>query len=167
MAHAISLFLALFATWLLLSGMWVPLILGLGALSCVAIYFIVARMELVDHEAHPINLRLGKLLTYVPWLLWQIVRANIDVVKLVLNPQLPISPTVIRLKSMQHTTLGRVIFANSITLTPGTVTIDVSGTDIEVHALTRDTAMELQNGEMNRRVAKLEYRDTSRGSGTH
>ncbi len=156
MAHAISLLLTLAVTWMLFSGFWEPLLMGFGVASCLFVYVIVARMDLVDHEAHYLNLRLARLFRYLAWLFWQIVLANIDVVKRVLHPRLPISPTVAHVKSTQKTDLGRVIFANSITLTPGTVSISVQGDHIEVHALTKAAANDLHGGDMDRRVTRLE-----------
>ncbi|MDH3280544.1 MAG: Na+/H+ antiporter subunit E [Gammaproteobacteria bacterium] len=156
MAHAISLIVTLAVTWMLLSGYWDPLLLGLGALSCLAVYGIVARMDLVDHEAHYLNLRFGRWIKYACWLMWQIAVANIDVARRVLHPRLPISPTVAHIKSTQQTELGRVIFANSITLTPGTVSMDLVDGEIEVHALTEAAADALHGGEMDRRVTALE-----------
>ncbi len=84
--------------------------------------------------------------------MWQIVIANIDVARRVLSPSLPISPTLIRVKASQSTDLGQAIYANSITLTPGTISIDVEDGEILVHALTREGAQSLLDGEMDRRV---------------
>ncbi|MDH3640345.1 MAG: Na+/H+ antiporter subunit E [Gammaproteobacteria bacterium] len=156
MVHAISLLLTLGGAWLAFSGYWDPLLLGFGALSCVIVYGIVARMDLVDHEAHYLNLNFGRFLRYQAWLMGQIVLSNIDVAKRVLHPRLPISPTVVRIKCTQLSVLGRVIFANSITLTPGTVSIDLIDDEIEVHSLTEEGANALRQGEMSRRVSKLE-----------
>ncbi|CAN0550260.1 unnamed protein product, partial [Laminaria digitata] len=100
-----------------------------------------------------------KVLLYWPWLVWEIVKANIDVTKRVLG-MAPISPTVVRIKATQKTDLGIVIFANSITLTPGTISLDVDEDGyILVHALSRDGTEGLEGGEMDRRVTDLEGRD--------
>lgn len=155
MVHAISLALVLFALWLLLSGHYVPLLIGLGALSVLLVVTIALRMDVVDREGHPIHLS-PKALLYWPWLGWEIVKANLDVARRILSPTLPISPTVIRLKASQKSDLGRVIYANSITLTPGTVSIDIDGEHIEVHALTREAAQALRTGDMDRRVTRFE-----------
>lgn len=155
MVHAISLALVLFALWLLLSGHYVPLLIGLGALSVLLVVTIALRMDVVDREGHPIHLS-PKALLYWPWLGWEIVKANLDVARRILDPRLPISPIVIRLKASQKSDLGRVIYANSITLTPGTVSIDIDGEHIEVHALTREAAQALRTGDMDRRVTRFE-----------
>jgi multicomponent Na+:H+ antiporter subunit E len=92
-------------------------------------------------------------------LLWQIVLANVDVAKRILDPRLPISPTMITLKPTQRSEIGQVIYANSITLTPGTVTTSLSDGVLEVHALTRENADALLAGDMDRRVTALERSD--------
>ena len=155
MVHAISLALVLFALWLLLSGHYVPLLLGLGALSALLVVTIALRMDVLDREGYPIHLS-PKALLYWPWLGWEIVKSNVDVARRILSPTLPISPTVIRLKASQKSELGKVIYANSITLTPGTVSIDIDGDKIEVHALTREAAQALRTGDMDRRVTRFE-----------
>lgn len=157
MVHAISLGIVLAVVWLLLSGHYEPLILALGLASCVAVVAITRRMDLVDHEGHPIHLTM-RVVGYWPWLAWEIVKANIDVAKRVLAPRMAISPTMVRLSASQKSDLGLVIYANSITLTPGTVAVDVEPGEILVHALSRDAARELEDGEMDRRVSQVEGR---------
>ena len=98
----------------------------------------------------------GRAILYVPWLLLAIFRSNIDVASRILNPRLPVSPTLIRTRATQKTALGKVIYANSITLTPGTVSVDVEDDVVLVHALSRESAEELADGEMDRRVTALE-----------
>jgi multicomponent Na+:H+ antiporter subunit E len=154
LAHAVSLSVALFALWLLLSGHYEPLIIGLGAASCIFVALIALRMDVADREGHPVHLTWRSLI-YWPWLAWEIVKSNIEVARLVLDPALPISPRVIKVKASQAEDLGRVIYANSITLTPGTVSIDVRRDTIEVHALTKSLAESLETGEMDRRVSDM------------
>ncbi len=155
MVHAVGLTVALFATWLLLSGHYVALLLSLGGASCLAVVAIVLRMDVVDHEGQPLHLG-WRLLTYLPWLLWQIVLANLDVARRIVNPRLPISPTLVKIKASQASELGQVIYANSITLTPGTVSMELENAEITVHAISRDGAADLEGGEMDRRVSRLE-----------
>ena len=113
------------------------------------------RMDVIDREAVPLHITFGALL-YWPWLLWEIVKANLDVTKRVLGFA-PISPTMVRIKATQKTDLGLVTFANSITLTPGTISIDVEQDGyILVHALSHDGAKGVSDGEMDRRVTALE-----------
>ncbi len=153
--HSISLGLALFGVWLLLSGFFEPLLLGLGVLSCVIVVLIANRMDVIDREGVPIHLG-WRVLTYWVWLAVEIVKANLDVARRILDPKLPIDPVVIRCKTTQASELGHVIYANSITLTPGTVSMQVGGGKILVHAIAREMAEDLESGEMDRRVTAVE-----------
>ncbi len=112
-------------------------------------------MEVVDRETYPIHLSVI-LPRYWLWLFKEIALANIDVTKRILAPNLPINPQLFRVKATQHNELGKVIFANSITLTPGTVTVDIDGDEFLVHALSDATKDDLETGEMDRRVTGLE-----------
>lgn len=154
MVHAVSLGLILFVSWLLMSGIFIPFILVLGILSCAVVVAIMMRMDVVDHEAVPVHLKRAPIV-YWPWLLWEIVKANIDVSRRVLFPSAGISPTMVRIKATQKTDLGLVTFANSITLTPGTVSMDVADGYILVHALTRAGAESVEEGTMDRRVSRM------------
>ena len=154
-ARAVYLGLFLFGLWFLLSGSYVALLLALGFASSVFVVAIALRMHIVDRETHPIHLH-SAIVFYWIWLTWQIVKANIDVARRVLDPRLPISPNLLRVKVTQKSDLGRVSYANSITLTPGTVSVGVEGDSILVHALTREAAEALATGEMDRRVTRIE-----------
>lgn len=154
--YALSLGIVLAALWLLLSGHYTILLLALGLLSVVLVVHLALRMEVVDQEGHPLHLNFRALLAYWCWLLKAIILSNIDVCRRILSPKMPISPTRLSIKCSQATDLGRVIYANSITLTPGTVSMSVDGEYIDVHALTRDTAEQLAAGEMDRRIKALE-----------
>ena len=143
------------AVWLLWSGHYDTLLLSLGGLSILLVLVIAMRMRVVDEEGIPISPSL-RALTYLPWLLWEIVKANVDVARRILDPRLPIEPHVIHVRASQRGDLARVIYANSITLTPGTVSIDLSADRITVHALTDEAARGLATGEMDRRVSRLE-----------
>ncbi len=146
-------------TWLLWSGHTEPLLLAFGALSVAIAILFALRMDVIDEESEPYHLGLRPLL-YIPWLLWEIAKANLHVARVILTPSLPIQPRLLRIRARQETDLGRVIFANSITLTPGTVTLDVRDQTLLVHALTRHSAEGLLNGEMNDRAAWLEGAET-------
>jgi multicomponent Na+:H+ antiporter subunit E len=154
LAHAFWMGATLFVTWLLLSGVFQPLFFFLGALSCVITVVIAMRMEVVDRESYPIDLS-TKLPGYWLWLIKEIVLANIDVTKRILSPKLKINPTVFRVESSQPDELGKVIYANSITLTPGTVTIDIDDDELVIHALSETSKDDLETGEMDRRVTML------------
>lgn len=153
--RALSLAATLAVLWLLLSGHYTPLLLGFGAGSVLLVVWLAARMDLVDHEGHPLHLTL-RIIPYWLWLIKEIVKSNIDVIRRVLDPRLPISPTVRWVKASETSDLGKAIYANSITLTPGTVSIDVQGDHIEIHSLTREGAEAVEEGTMDRKVAALE-----------
>lgn len=155
MVRTISLTVALFVLWLLLSGHYEPLIVILGLLSCVFVAWVARRMDVVDREGHPIHLT-WRAATYWPWLLWQIVKSNIDVARIVLSPRMPIERQIVWVKASQVDDLGYVIYGNSITLTPGTVTIDLIDDKIGVHALSDAFAEDLKSGDMDRRVTEME-----------
>lgn len=155
MVHTVSLYATLFAVWLLLSGIFEPFFLTLAAISCALVVYIARRMDVVDHEGQPVYIT-WRLLTYLPWLAWQIVVANADVARRVLTPRLPIDPVLQWVPASQRTDLGTVIYANSITLTPGTVSTTVESGRIEVHALTREGLAELESGGMDARVRAVE-----------
>lgn len=155
MIRSVLLFGWLLLAWLLWSGHLEALLVGFGLLSCASVLWLVHRMDVVDHESEPYHLGLRPAV-YVPWLLWEIAKANLHVARVILTPSLPIRPRLIRVRASQQSDLGRVIYANSITLTPGTVSLDVREGTILVHALTEQSAQNLETGEMDRRVAFLE-----------
>ena len=154
-SRTLSLFILLFLSWLLLSGIYTGLLLGLGVLSCLVVVAVCRRMKIVDPEGHPIHLIPG-LLRYMPWFLWAVIKSNIDVARRILHPRLPIAPRVIRVEASQKTHLGQVIYANSITLTPGTVAVETDEGVIDVHALTGEAAEDVCSGAMDGRVTDME-----------
>ena len=138
--------------WILLSGHFQPLMLGLGLLSVALTVFLAKRMNLIDHESYPFHI-LSQFPTFFIYILKEIVKANIEVIKLIikLNDK-SISPQLIEITMPQKSDLGRVIYANSITLTPGTVSVALSKNKLTVHALTKETAQELNEGSMAKKI---------------
>ncbi len=155
MKRALILFVALFACWLLLSGHYDATLVTYGALSCVLVVALVAHLGILDVEALPVHLGIRPFL-YFPWLMKEILLSNIAVARVILDPRLPIHPRILRVEATQKTDVGRVTYANSITLTPGTVTLDVRDGKLLVHALTTESAEGLLTGEMDRRVSRFE-----------
>ena len=155
--HGIGLCLALAACWLLLSGHFQILLLSLGAASVAFCVWIAVRMDLIDHEGVPMHITWAGL-RYLPWLMWEIIKANVDVARRVIHPSLPIAPSLFDAPISQKTDLGQVIYANSITLTPGTVSVDLDPGVIRVHALHDGAAAGVLDGEMDRRVRAVEGR---------
>lgn len=145
----------LFAFWLLLSGFYTPFLVLTGLAASVAVAALARRMELIDREGQPLHLGPGAFL-YWPWLAREIVRSAWRVARIILHPRLPISPALVRFRPSQHSTVGLVTHANSITLTPGTVTVEAERDEFLVHALTRAGAAELAGSEMDRRVCRFE-----------
>ena len=156
MKHSIVLLILLVAAWLLWSGHREPMLLAFGALSCIGVAALAARMRVPRYE-DPYLFAL-RTVTYLPWLAWEIVKAAVDVTKLVIARDLALSPRVIRVPATQSTEIGQVVYANSITLTPGTISLDLRDGHILVHALTREAAEGLLTGDMDRRVTALEDR---------
>ncbi|MGE0746676.1 MAG: Na+/H+ antiporter subunit E [Rhodospirillales bacterium] len=153
--QAASATVILFIFWLLLSGHYIPFLIGAGLLSSVLVVLACRRMGVMDDEGHPIHLT-TRALTYWPWLLWEIAKAAWDVTKIVWHPRLPISPTLIRVTASQRTAVGIATYANSITLTPGTISVEVEGNEILVHAVTEAGAEGTAAGDMDRRVTRFE-----------
>lgn len=152
----ISLAIALSVLWLALSGHWHdPLLIGLGVASVVVTLVVTWRMKVADREGHPVHLAL-KALLYWPWLIKEIVVANIDVAKAILGLTDAVRPSVFTIKASQKTDLGKTIYANSITLTPGTVTIGLDDDTLTIHALTPAAREGLASGDMDRRVSAIE-----------
>jgi len=155
MFQKLGLAVALFAIWLLLSGIYQPLLISLGIVSSLLVAWIAHRMDVADHEGFPIHLGL-KAVTYWPWLMWEIIKANIDVAIIIIKPKLKITPTMFRSPASQKTEVAQVTYANSITLTPGTISVAVTDGMVEVHALTANSADEVISGRMDNRVCQME-----------
>ncbi|OQY19147.1 MAG: hypothetical protein B6I36_05005 [Desulfobacteraceae bacterium 4572_35.1] len=154
MQNTLYLTAILVAFWLLLSGHNTPLILFCGALSVLLTVFIAYRMQVVDDEAQPLQLP-ARMVLYLLWLAKEIVLANISVCRRIWSPTLDISPTFICIKATQKTQFGIMAYANSITVTPGTVCVDVQDNNLTVHALNWKAAHDLLEGEMDRRISEL------------
>jgi multicomponent Na+:H+ antiporter subunit E len=146
----IVVFLACFILWLALSGSTAPLHLFLGAVAAALVAWINRGDELLSAWLW----RLPQMLRYAPWLLTEVVKANLQVARLVLDPRLPIDPVIVTFDSVLTSPLGRTTFANSITLTPGTITLEVDGSSFTVHAIT-EAMSDLSGSEMERRVAAV------------
>lgn len=155
MKHLLLLGLVLMALWLLWSGLYYPLFIAFGLVSTALVLWVVHRMDVADREGFPLHLGF-RTFRYWPWLVKEIMKSNVDVTRRVLSPSLPISPCVFEVEAQQHSALGRTIFANSITLTPGTVSMSIDGSRITVHALTEETKAAVLEGEMNRRACWFE-----------
>jgi len=157
--HSISLGLLLLTLWLLLSGKINIIMLGLGLASTLMVVYIANRMDGIDLEKYPAHMSI-LLLRFWLFLTREIVIANIDVVKRIFKPGKNISPQLFELPQKHKTDLARVIYANAITMTPGTVTVKLNSKTITIHSLTREAAQDLCSGRMAKNVPE-DYEDES------
>lgn len=137
--------------WLLWSGLYKPLLLSLGLISCVLTMILVRRMQFFDDEVYSFHLS-WRLIRYWGWLVTEIWRSSIEVTKIVLHPKCPVSPHTVEVKTDASDNFTQVLLGNSITLTPGTLTIDVYEGVLTVHTLTDAGAKALLSGEMAAKV---------------
>ncbi len=144
--------LILFAVWLVFSGHFDALHLALG-LACSALVAVFSS-ELLFPETLTSRTAVTtwRVVRYLPWLLLQIVLANLHIVYLVWRPG-QLRPQIVRFKTGLTSDLAKVVFGNSITLTPGTITMEIDDDEFTVHAVSDQAASSLQSGEMERRVA--------------
>jgi multicomponent Na+:H+ antiporter subunit E len=155
MARKIGIFTLLLVVWFLWSGHTEPLIVGFGVFASAVGVAFASRTRILDEEAFPFHLSV-RFVTFVPWVLWQIVLANLHVARVVLSPKLTIQPHLLRVPAEQKTVIGAVIHANTITITPGTVTLDLREGSLLIHALTDAAAKDDLDGTVNRRISELE-----------
>lgn len=154
--HSFLLFVSLMAFYVVLSGQIAStFLMGAGVVACLGVTLLAKRLGIVDDEGVPYRFwwRTAK---YVPWLMWQIVLSNIYVLKLVWRPKVDIAPRMIVIKHDLRTSFGVATYMNSITLTPGTVTVDIGKDEFLVHCITKAVADDLHGGEMHRRCLALE-----------
>ncbi len=157
MIRAVGLGVTMLAFWMILSGSLTidhSLLVWFAIGSSIFVVYISKRMDFIDREGVPLFFG-GRFPGYFLWLLKEIFKSNVAVAKIILSPSLPIHPNMTVFKSSQNTDLGRVIYANSITLTPGTIVTAVGLNEMQVHALTlADTQNE--EDEMDRRATLVE-----------
>jgi multicomponent Na+:H+ antiporter subunit E len=149
-------FIIMFGVWILLSGKFDLFHLSLGIISCAIVAFFSGDLLFDSPKIKEIPIAWIRFIRYIPWLLLQIIRANLHVTYLVFHPRMMelIDPKIIRFRSKLQSNLALVTFANSITLTPGTITVDVSiDGDFKVHAIDKPSADPLP-GEMEKNIAK-------------
>ena len=150
------LFFILYLHWILWSGKFDAFHLSLGAISCAIVTFMSHDLFLERKKLSPrIIVEFIRFIKYIPWLSYQIVLSNIHVASLVLNPGMPIDPKIIRYKTKLKSDIALATFANSITLTPGTITAEISDGEYIVHALSKKVADDLMTGEMEDKVAHI------------
>ncbi len=146
--------LLFFVAWVLWSGLFTPLLLGLGVAVSVLVYYLSKRMGYMDNELFRVRFNM-RFFGYWVWIAKEIVRSSIEVARIVLNPRLPISPRIVEINATSKHPFDQVLLGNSITLTPGTIALDVQDGVLRVHTLTQEGADALLSGEMDRRIAAL------------
>ena len=147
------LFIILFSLWLLMSGHYNVLIVSLGIISCAFCVYVAKRGKLIDDEGLPIFF-MPRLLNYLIWLFKEILKANLSTAKVIINGK--VEPEIFTVKTSQVTDVAKVTYANSITLTPGTVTTKIQKGVFEVHALNSDFGNDVRTNEMDKKVTWLE-----------
>ena len=148
--------LVLAALWLLMSGLFDTLILIFGACSIAVTVWVVRRMDAVDGDQVEIALKPLKFSGYILWLLWEIAKANWNVTRIILSPAMPIRQHLFRVPFSQRTDLGQVIFANSITVTPGTISIETEPGFFLVHAVAYSPDDLVALADMDARITATE-----------
>jgi multicomponent Na+:H+ antiporter subunit E len=154
--YSALVFGALMVIWVVFSGFLDPFHLSLGLISCGIVTWLSAGL-LFDDRTIPIRRRAvqaGRFASYMIWLTWQIVLSNIAVMKLAFAPRSSLQPQIVRYRTPLKTDFEKFLLANSITLTPGTVTIKILGDVFYIHAIDDGAAAGL-NGEMDRRIAHI------------
>lgn len=146
----------LIALWLLMSGIFEPLLIGFGTASVLLVLFIIRRMDEADGSRLEIKLDPVRTASYFVWLMVEIAKANWAVTKIVLARKMPMRQHLFMVPYTQKTDLAQVIFANSITLTPGTISVETEGDHFIVHALNYGPNDDEALADMNRRVAEVE-----------
>lgn len=155
MLQSASVVLTLFLFWVLLSGYFTAFLLGAGAACAVAVLLFSRRMHIF--QVARLHIRPARtILVYWPWLMVEIAKSAWTVSSIIVNPRLPISPTLIGFRPTQRTAAGLVVHANSITLTPGTIAVRAEPDEFVVHALTREGALAVVDSEMDRRCSRCE-----------
>lgn len=157
MPYITFIIISLTVFWLLLSGFWDNgLLLALGAASVALVGYLTWQIE----KQHPtiLSTRILMLLpVFLIWLIGEVIKANIDVLKRIwFSGRYPVEPAMKSLPMSQKGALGKTIYANAITLTPGTVSVDVVGDRVLVHAVSAEGIAGLEEGEMDRRITALE-----------
>ncbi|KZZ58537.1 hypothetical protein A3762_07685 [Oleiphilus sp. HI0125] len=146
-----TILLAVF--WLLLSGFIQPLLLSFGAISVAIVLLVIKRMDVIDEQPRTIGSPLAALI-YIPWLIYQIFLSSIQVTRLIWTGKTNVSPSIAKLPVSSVPENKKVLYANSITLTPGTLSVDLDEEEVTVHALESSSIDELKQGGMADKIAK-------------
>lgn len=150
-------FVLLFIFWLAVTWSLHYQSIIAGVLCCVGVVMFCRDLLILPKDRPRISLKvILNFILYVGSLIIDIIKANIQVALIVLNPKLPISPTLVEFKTKLKTDLDKVFLANSITLTPGTLTVDLEGDKFLVHALTKESAKDVVDWHMADKLLNIE-----------
>lgn len=159
-ARTFTLFVILSAFWLVLSGRFTPpffifMIVSVGIILKMNPERPFRRMATEDGGWIPLLRSSGLFLRYMAWLVWNMAKANIEVARIILDPKLPIDPQFLVFRTTLQRDFARVVVANSITLTPGTITVDLSRGEYLVHAISRESAGAVTGAELQNVVGAM------------
>ena len=145
-------FILLFALWFVLSGYLKTLLLFFGLISVIFVLWMSVRSKSLNYDAFPLKL-LIKLPIYWIWLIKEIIKSGLTTTKIIWKGNH--TPQLIKVKASQKNDTGKANYANAITLTPGTVTIEINKDTFLVHALSKELAEDLQSGDMDKLIKGL------------
>ena len=149
--------LALFCGWLVLSGKYDNFHLVLGFTASCGVAWLNTGFPHSPFQQFP----WGRMVLYGPWLLLRIVESSLHLTKLILNPSLPIKPRLITYRSQLKHRGAIVVLGNSVTLTPGTITVEINDNTFLVHAIDEAAGNDLTTGRMERKIARVFQEDTN------
>jgi multicomponent Na+:H+ antiporter subunit E len=151
--------LMLVGLWLVLSGIYQPLYISYGLVVVALVMWLNHRMHRLPLAVHPDPFVPGvivhRLVSYLFGLVWEMAKAGVNVAYLVLHPKMPLRPMLVTFRSPQPGAGAKTVLGNSITLTPGTLTLDIHGDEYTVHTLTEEAGRDLMRGHLHHKVARL------------
>ena len=157
--YRISIFLLLFGIWIVFSGQFDAFHLALGLISTALVTAISSNFFFAD-RSRGTRTRIREIIRlpwYLCWMLYQILLSNLHILKLALSPgDLPeVQPRLVRIKTELKTDFAKWFLANSITLTPGTITIDIEGDELLIHSISEATTTGVKDDAMQRKIASI------------
>lgn len=159
--HLTGMIIVLFAFWMVMSGRTETKFIVYGVLTAAVVSWITYPLLLVPNKDNSkryfvFGVSVPKFIGYFFWLMWQLVLANVDVLLATTSQEMAIDPKIVRFYFRADNPMATVVLANSITLTPGTVTVNVTDDGLyEIHALTPGAASGVLDGSMQKKVAEL------------
>ncbi len=148
--------IAMFSFWILLSGEFTFILITTGIVASLIVAYLSHDIFIVKPDIKVETRRVLKFTKYLPWLVWKVILANVEIAYLVLHPKMLVDPQIIRFETDLKTDLGIVTLANSITLTPGTITVEANKEEFVIHAIWQKSVEGIIDGEMLRKVKEIE-----------